>query len=406
MTVPPGSTRIVVAHLGARRHYLVPRSLAAGGNLERFYTDVYFGRRPWADVAAAALMGSRGLRFKGRSHPELPSSLVTDFPLLALPSRNPRGGVSDAWIIKGSAFGRAVAKRGFGDAKVALAFSSAALEIFESAREKGVATILDHATAPRDREMQAVADEEQRFLGWTARRVLEDPGLADYASRQGEERILADRILCGSTFVAAELVEAGTDPAKLRVVPLAIGASEAGTTRRRARGRELRVLFVGNEGLRKGLGYLVEAVSSLRSAKVRLRVAGDPGFSSAGMTEVMRVAEECRPVMRSEMPSWYGWADVLVLPSISDTFGLVILEAMALGLPVIASTASGGPDVIRDGIDGWIVPPRNAAAIAERLDQLASNPTLAEEMGEAARLRATQFDAAAYRRQLLEAITA
>jgi glycosyltransferase involved in cell wall biosynthesis len=104
------------------------------------------------------------------------------------------------------------------------------------------------------------------------------------------------------------------------------------------------------------------------------------------------------------MGAWYHWADVLVLPSVSDTFGLVILEAMAAGLPVIASEASGGPDVVRHGTDGWIVPVRDAAAIATRLDILASSATLVSQMGEAARQQASDFGAEAYAAKLLEAI--
>lgn len=107
---------------------------------------------------------------------------------------------------------------------------------------------------------------------------------------------------------------------------------------------------------------------------------------------------------RAEIGEWYRWADVLVLPSVSDTFGLVILEAMAAGLPVIASVASGGPDVVRDDVDGWIVPVRDPEAIAERLEALAMRPELVRTMGDAARSRAAEFSPAAYGRRLLEAI--
>ena len=123
------------------------------------------------------------------------------------------------------------------------------------------------------------------------------------------------------------------------------------------------------------------------------------------MARVHQVCEECRPVPRSEIHAWYGWADVLVLPTLSDTFGLVILEAMSSGVPVITTHASGGPDVIRDGVDGWLVPLRDPTAIAHRLDTLMRTPDLATDMGRSALERSAEFDSATYRRRLLEAIT-
>jgi hypothetical protein len=397
---------VLVAQLGARRHYLVPISLHAGGHLERFCTDVYFGRRPWLDPIAARVLGSRSRGFKARCHPSLPTSVVSDFPALSIAGRRPRGSQCRRWIDTGRSFGVSVVRTGFGRADTVVAFSSAALEIFEAARAAGLQTILDHATAPRDVEMAAVAQEEERFPGWAPGGAMSDPGLGAYAERQQRERALADRILCGSSFVTATLTaDDATDPSRLRTVPLGVAPSvwNAGSNLRQHQG-SLRVLFVGNEGLRKGLGYLIEAVKLLKSRHVRFRVAGNPGFSPLGRRALDAVCEECRPVAREEMSLWYEWADVVVLPSVSDTFGLVILEAMAAGVPVVASAASGGPDVIRDGVDGWVVPPRDAVAIAARLDELAASPGLARQIGDAARRRAEAFGVEAYTSRLLEAI--
>ncbi len=406
MTPHVGSPRVLVAQLGARRHYLVPRALSQHGALERFYTDVYFGRRPRLDPLLAVCLGSRAAAFRGRRDAAIPTSRVVDFPYQSLVAIARRGSPCRRWLATGRKFAASVAQKGFGSANTVIAYSSAALELFELARPQGILTVLDHATAPRDLEMAAVAEEEERFPGWAAEPVMADPGLGAYADRQHMERGLADRILCGSTFVAAALAREGRAVASaLRVLPLGVAASPIGAQCRTQRPRgELRVLFVGNEGLRKGLGYLLEAVGSLKSDRVRLRIAGNPGFSALGMSEVRRLCEDCRVVPRHKMPTWYAWADVLVLPSISDTFGITILEAMSSGLPVIASTSSGGPDVIRGGVDGWTVPPRDAASIADKLDHLAAHTGVAHEMGAAARTRAAEFNVNAYQRRLLEAI--
>lgn len=392
--------RVLVAQLGARRHYLVPKLLAEAGVLDRLCTDLYFGRRLVDPLLA--LLGKRGNRFRSRCHAGLPTRLVRDYRGLLL-KKSRRASETARWVEDGQRFCEAILKEGLGKASAVFAFSAGALELFMAARANGVSTILDHCTAPRDREMALVAEEEERFPGWNAHRVSEDPGLKDYVQRQAEERGRADRILCGSTFVARMLKEEGVDPHLIQVVPLGVDARFF-NIERGERSSGLNVLFVGNEGLRKGLGYLVEAVKRLASARIRLRVAGAPGFSERGMLEVRKVSEECRPVPRAEMTLWLSWADVLVLPTVSDTFGVVILEAMAAGIPVIATTSSGGPDVIRDSVDGWVIPPRDSELLAARLENLASKPILIRQMGQEARRRAAEFGEDAYKRRLLEAI--
>jgi glycosyltransferase involved in cell wall biosynthesis len=93
--------------------------------------------------------------------------------------------------------------------------------------------------------------------------------------------------------------------------------------------------------------------------------------------------------------------DVLVLPSISEGFGLVILEALSCGLPVVTTRNSGGPEVVRDGREGYFVPIRSAEAIAEKLELLARDPALLESMSEAALRRAREFTWANYRAKLV-----
>jgi glycosyltransferase involved in cell wall biosynthesis len=90
------------------------------------------------------------------------------------------------------------------------------------------------------------------------------------------------------------------------------------------------------------------------------------------------------PLSRTAMRDLFSQASVLVLPSIEDGFGQVIVQAMACGIPVIATTNTGGPDVITDGKDGFIVPIRDARAIGERLEYLYRNPEARAAMGRAA----------------------
>lgn len=94
---------------------------------------------------------------------------------------------------------------------------------------------------------------------------------------------------------------------------------------------------------------------------------------------------------RKEVLEEMGRSDVLVLPSLFEGFGLVILEAMAAGLPVITTTNTGGPDVIEDGKEGFIVPAGNVEALREKMSYFIQNPEQAFKMGQAAHQKARQY---------------
>ena len=93
--------------------------------------------------------------------------------------------------------------------------------------------------------------------------------------------------------------------------------------------------------------------------------------------------------------------DVLGFPSLFEGFGLVILEAMSRGLPVITTAHTAGPDLIQDGVDGYLVPIRSAAVIAEKLETLHRDRARLAAMREAARATAREWAWAAYRRRLV-----
>jgi glycosyltransferase involved in cell wall biosynthesis len=102
------------------------------------------------------------------------------------------------------------------------------------------------------------------------------------------------------------------------------------------------------------------------------------------------------------MSGHYGWADVFVLPSLCEGSATVCYEALASGLPVITTPNAGS--VVRDGIDGFIVPIRDAEAIAARLEMLISDPRILDQMSGNAALRAAEFTVKKYGERLLSTV--
>jgi glycosyltransferase involved in cell wall biosynthesis len=97
-------------------------------------------------------------------------------------------------------------------------------------------------------------------------------------------------------------------------------------------------------------------------------------------------------------------ADVFALPTLSDSFALVHLEALASGVPVITTPNCGS--VVRNGVDGFIVPIRDAEALADRIEEIVTDRRLRNRMSQSAREKARQFTWARYGERLLQAITA
>lgn len=208
------------------------------------------------------------------------------------------------------------------------------------------------------------------------------------AARLDAEIASADRLLALSPLVERSCRESGVSGSKVDQLPLGVDV-ELFRPRAAPRRTAFRVIFVGQITQRKGLSYLLEGFrrAALPDCELLLvgRVVGSdrPWRSFPGVRHL-------NPVPRSQLPALYGSADVFAMPSLIEGFCLTALEAMACGLPPIVSehVPAGG---ITDGHDGYVVPIRDADAIADRLVHLAEHPAERAAMAEAARVRALDF---------------
>ncbi|HEV3401330.1 MAG TPA: glycosyltransferase [Acidimicrobiales bacterium] len=157
------------------------------------------------------------------------------------------------------------------------------------------------------------------------------------------------------------------------------------------------VLFVAHLWESKGLPVLLEAAGQLLGQGVRFRVEVVGAYPSRDVEERTRraiahhglddVVVERGPLRRDEVLGAYARADVFCFPSFyeAETFGVVLLEAMQFGLPVVATRWRGIPTVVDDGVTGYLVPVRDSAALADRLGRLLQDEGLARRMGAAGR---------------------
>jgi len=408
--------RWVVAQLGARMHYGIPRLLAKAGMLERLYTDIYPG--PVARKILEALPAALGMARALTRHAEgIPAASVVSFPAFGLQyaarlrrARNEAQRAA-AFLWAGRRFGDLVSAQGFGAADAVYAFNDAALEILTAARKRGLFTVLEQTIAPLEVERELLEAERAKFPGWeeggattaadhSARQIFEQRCI-----RQREEWKAADLIVCGSEFVAEGIRRAGGAVERCRVVPYGIdgvgGAAEA-QSRLRSAHRPLRVLTVGAVGLRKGAPYLWQAAREMGGG-AEFRIVGPVQITAAARAELDRHVQLVGPAPRNEMPQHYAWADVFLLPSLCEGSATATYEALAAGLPVVCTRNSGS--VVTDGADGFLVEAGDYRAIVERLGRVC-RPGALEEMSAAALETAREFTLENYSRRLLAALAA
>ena len=196
----------------------------------------------------------------------------------------------------------------------------------------------------------------------------------------------------------------GTEPVKISVLPAGVDLElfkpEEKSEARRSLGLPDRnvVLSVGRVEPLKGFDILLTAMASLddRSDTSIVIVGGDEE-SSPEMERLQTLSQTLgledsviftRAVSQERLSMYYNAADVFVMPSYYESFGLVALEAMACGVPVIASRVSGPRSFVKSGVTGYLIERRCPEPFAQRLDVLLHNPMLRESMGRAARSHA------------------
>jgi starch synthase len=204
-------------------------------------------------------------------------------------------------------------------------------------------------------------------------------------ARRVEEYALADAVLCPSHFVRDSFLQEGWDADRVHVVPYGIPMSDGRNTTRLPDDGIFRVLYVGQLSPRKGLRYLMEAFDLLRHPHKELVIVG-PRSEPSGLEGVaIPAGVRFTGVLKGEeLAAAYRSAHVFVLPTVEEGLALVLGEALGHGTPVIATVNSGGSDLFEDGREGFLVPIRDPAALADRMQCLADDPALRARMSEAA----------------------
>lgn len=361
----PGAMRVIVSAQQRFHYFELARQLARQGYLQRLYTgypasrvnevESSLVRSHWLPTTAYLLLERRGLHALSR---RLNATAMDDY---------------SRWVA-----------RRLEPCDVVVAGSSWAPDVLRAARRQGALAICDRGSTHILTQRDIVAEEYRRFgipFGFKGNpmdgRLIENE-LAAYEA--------ADYITVPSTPALRSFLAQGIPAHKLIRIPYGVDLSDYRPLAKRD--STFRVLFVGSASLRKGIQYLLEATAGLRLPNFEVVLVG--GIADDARAIVERHADRVRllgVVPRLELADVFSQGSVLVLPSLEEGLALVQAQAMACGLPVIATTATGSEDLFTPGVEGLIVPMRDGTALREAILQLYEQPELRAAMGQNALTR-------------------
>ena len=363
------------------------------GRLRRFHTALY---QPFG--------------LAKRFHAELPSRHVTTHPMrevarlgaavLPLGKWNGRRQGFTDWVARSFDASTANALQA-GDNAV-YCFEDSAKTTFERASEIGAARIYELPIL-HYREMRRIFETE----------TTKEPELAAFfqtlreplwkLERKDVELLTADIIVVPAHFVQRSIERFLKPPGRFVVVPY--GSDVRGRAKDWCAADQsgpLRLFFAGILGPRKGLHILFAALSTLPQRRYHLTLAGrwEPGFREWVSKKYRITYEWLGQIAHAQVYKACRRAHVFVFPSLAEGFGLVILEAMASGIPVITTDQTAGPEIIENGVDGWIIPSGEVDALRVSLETAMEQRIGLAQMGSAARRKAEACNWTLYRSQL------
>lgn len=283
-------------------------------------------------------------------------------------------------------------------------YEDCATEIVKSAKRHGLKFIYDLPIGYWRTMHRLLDDEKNKKPEWSVTLTGLDDS-EEKLTRKDAELRNADRIYVASSFTKKTLQEYPDHLADIVVIPY--GFPQVNQTRQYTPlcGRKLKVLFVGGLSQRKGISYVFDAIKGLEN-QVELTVIGQGDIDRCkALRKALQEVNYIPSMPHEEILKFMSESDILLFPSLFEGFGLVITEAMSQGTPVITTDRTCGPDVIRNGRNGWIVEAGNAEPIKEILKDILNNPGKLEVVGKAAMKTASERPWRCYEEELSNSVS-
>lgn len=266
------------------------------------------------------------------------------------------------------------------DSAAIYAFEDGAACSFKTAKKNGIKCIYDLPIGYWRAARNYLKDEKKANPEWAVTMT----GFRDTREkliRKDEEIKNADLIIVASNFTAESLKLFPGKLPPVKIIPY--GFPEVGEAKKYddLRNRPLKILFVGGLSQRKGISYLFNAVEGMGNKVELILVGRKPVTDCKILNEHLTRHTWLPSLSHNEILKLMRQCDVLLFPSLFEGFGLVITEAMSQGTPVITTSRTIGPDIIKHNRNGWIVEAGSSESIKEILLKIIAEPYLLSEVG-------------------------
>jgi glycosyltransferase involved in cell wall biosynthesis len=394
--------KAVIVFAGPRDRYQSALALKENHALEALVTEAYFSDF-WAKTR---LCGKNFHRFaKVRHHPDIPATKVVRSYgafMHSLQARfdrrkdSPHFAKADRLLSEKA--GRVALVRG----APLIAYSYYADAAFRMMEGSGLPRVL-FQVHPNGKYLRELFQSEIEKVPEAKASLMEETEMSPLFTHNDETFAQADAVLCASSFSRHSLTAAGSK-APAHVVGYGVDLELFSARMVAPSAKPLTVGFVGALSQRKGARYLLGALAALPKGSAKLIIYTRASVDKGLIRGYEGVDVEIRGGLSdAQLAADLKQCDLVALPSIAEGFGLVILEAMACGVPVLCTTSTGGADFIVQRQNGLLIEPGSTAAIEQELVWALTHRDELFQMGQAARCEAEKHTWAEYRRKFFAA---
>lgn len=386
--------------------------------LDKYYTSVYFDQSRLYKLVGVFLDSDKRRRMENKHSVFLDSFVIKQNELLGLfflflvyydKKYLFRPMVKNRLCKK---FGQNVANKLINEnAKTIIMYDTLAYDCFQvlNRKKSSIVKILDMASISALEINKIITNEfsvENKFKD--SIKPLQKLYSLKNCRKYQQEINLADHILVASNYSKNTLINNGIDEKKIHYLPLGVDVKHfqncSKIKKEKLSNEKLNFLFVGRVQSVKGIYYLLESFKRLYSKNVKLLVVGQIMCDKKQLSQYSFNVDFLGPKRKDEMVQIYNNADIYVLPSLFEGFSLSLFEALASGLPVIASKYSIAPDVITEYKEGFIIDPKNIDAITQKIEWFDENRNKLSQMSENSKKLANFFSWEKYEENLLKVI--
>ena len=370
---------ILISHSGKQHSYQVAKAMHHLGVLDTFYTSSYvrskglqsfFEKTQNNYFTRRFVTGLSGTMVDANWRFELKEIL---FRKLYGKSGKTQNAVYNRDVQFDAYVARQIEKRAQqkGDLKdmVFWGFQGSCHNSLIAAKKAGMITVVELATAHVTAAKRILGEEQTLQPEWAdSIDNLHFPKA--YEQRLIAEPHLADFVVAASEFTKSTLREVGIPEAQILYLPLGVDVAEVEPKQKVVYKKPIKLLYAGTITQRKGIKYLLEAIKPYDKSLIELHLYGHIQGSGDAFKAYAANVFYHGPVSQKELFALYKNFDYLVLPSIFEGFGLVIVEAMAAGLPVITTKHTYGAELINHLDNGFLVEIRSVSALRKVFDEI------------------------------------